>query len=301
LPDGRLRAGWRALLGIIVVVLANIIAGVIAAVLVGRHGPAFDLVYRPLVMVLLIAGFSLLLLYVDRVRQGPLAAQGLPRQRWLPDSVLGVLIGGAMIVLSVVVIGIWGSLSFQITATPQTVPRGLLVLLMLAAAAMAEELMFRGYPFQRLVESIGAVGAIVALSILFGAVHLGNPHASVWAVVNTITVGALLAVAYLRTRALWLPWGIHLGWNATLGLVFGLPVSGIDQFAVVVKGSAAGPQWLTGGDYGLEASVLGTVMILLGFIPVLKLFRQRRPESVAELSPPPQDSLVQPDTPTLGS
>ena len=69
--------------------------------------------------------------------------------------------------------------------------------------------------------------------------------------------GVLLAAAYLRSRALWLPWGIHLAWNAVLGVGFGLPVSGLTQFAVVVQGTAQGPEWLTGGGYGLEASVVG--------------------------------------------
>ena len=89
---------------------------------------------------------------------------------------------------------------------------------MLVAGSLAEELMFRGYPFQRLVEAIGAGGAIVVFSVLFGVVHLMNPGANPWGLLNTVVIGVVLSVAYLRTRALWLPWGIHFAWNATLGL-----------------------------------------------------------------------------------
>jgi hypothetical protein len=71
-----------------------------------------------------------------------------------------------------------------------------------------------------------------------------------------------LAVAYLRTRTLWFPFGIHFGWNFALGFVFGLPVSGMSDFSVLVHGSIRGPQWLTGGAYGLENS--GAAAFLLG-------------------------------------
>ena len=114
--------------------------------------------------------------------------------------------------------------------------------------------MFRGYPFQHLEQGIGAIGAIAVFSVLFGAVHLANPGASLWGLVNTILIGVLLAISYLRTRALWLPWGIHFGWNFALGVLFGLPVSGLRLFNVVVRTTVSGPNWVTGGSYGVEAS-----------------------------------------------
>jgi hypothetical protein len=108
--------------------------------------------------------------------------------------------------------------------------------------------------------------------------------------VSTVLVGVLLALAYLRTRALWLPWGIHWGWNATLGLVFGLPVSGLD-FSVLVDATVQGPEWLTGGAYGLEASALGTAVILLGFWPVWRISRRVQEASVALPLPETQPPL----------
>jgi hypothetical protein len=143
-------------------------------------------------------------------------------------------------------------------------------LIVLICGALAEELMFRGYPFQRLEEGIGAIGAIAVFSLLFGAVHLVNPGASVWGLVNTILIGIVLAIAYLRTRALWLPLGIHFAWNATLGLLFGLPVSGLRVFNVAVRATTRGPVWLTGGSYGVEASLTGVVVVLLGLLAVWK-------------------------------
>jgi len=130
--------------------------------------------------------------------------------------------------------------------------------------------MFRGYPFQRLEEAIGAAGSISIFSLLFGAVHLTNPGASPLGLINTVAIGVVLAIAYLRTRALWLPWGIHFGWNVSLGLVLGLPVSGLRVFNVILHTTVKGPAWFTGGVYGIEASLPVAVAILAGMLLVSK-------------------------------
>lgn len=145
--------------------------------------------------------------------------------------------------------------------------------MLLLAGALLEEVMFRGYPFQRLLQAVGPVWAVVVLSAMFAAVHLGNPNAGgilSWAFLNTLAIGVLLAVAYLRTRTLWLPLGIHFSWNFTLGFLFGLPVSGMSDFAVVVHGTASGQSWLTGGAYGLENSLTVAILVLVS-VPILIL------------------------------
>lgn len=269
-PNGRVRVGWRFLMGVIVVLLANGIAIEIALALAGRHDRGVDAIYRPLTMILLLAGFSFLLVTADQIEAEPLTAMGLGFDEfWLRDALLGMLIGGGMIGLAVVaMLADSVALRFDLKMTVRTAELAGLELFILATGAMAEELMFRGYPFQRLIDATGPVRAVILLSVLFGAVHLQNPHSSRWAFLNTIAVGVLFAVAYLKTRALWLPWGIHFGWNTALGLIFGLPVSGLTDFSVVVRTTARGPLWLTGGAYGLEASALGTLIILLGLILV---------------------------------
>jgi hypothetical protein len=123
--------------------------------------------------------------------------------------------------------------------------------------------------------------------VLFGAVHLNNPGASVWGFLNTIVVGVLLSVAYLRTRSLWLPWGLHFGWNFALGAVFGLPVSGLNDFSVMLTSSAQGPRWLTGGAYGMEASATGTLVLVLGLIVIVTSIVQRPAPVPAATSPEP--------------
>jgi membrane protease YdiL (CAAX protease family) len=221
---------------------------------------------------LLIAFYVWLLTIADNVHDHRIAALGLPlTEGWRGQFMAGCIVGLALTVVAVTPIAIWGGTSVHLHFGLHLLPRTGAVLVVLFVGALGEELMFRGYPFQRLEEGIGATGAIAVFSVLFGAVHLSNPGASLWGVINTILIGIVLAIAYLRSRALWLPWGIHFGWNAALGFLFGLPVSGLRMFNVVVRTSTTGPAWMTGGSYGIEASATGTIAVVIGLVVVWKL------------------------------
>ena len=150
----------------------------------------------------------------------------------------------------------------------------LFVSLVLLFGAAGEEMLFRGYAFQLLVRSIGAFATILPVSILFGVVHLFNPNATMMGLINTILWGILLGVGYWRTNALWLPIGLHFGWNFALP-VFGANVSG---FTMGVTGYAlrwrTGDFW-SGGAYGPEASVLATVIVVALFFVIQRAFPER--------------------------
>ena len=98
---------------------------------------------------------------------------------------------------------------------------------------------------------------------LFGLVHLANPHRTWISTLNTALVGIPFAIAYLRTRSLWMPIGMHFIWNFLLGFFLGLPVSGLTVPASVFTARVRGPVWLTGGDYGPEGGLLAMGAILL--------------------------------------
>ena len=215
---------------------------------------------------------------------------------WVRQFAVGCGIGVLLVMMAVAPVAIWGRVSFRTAISPFNIARAAVVLGVLIAGALAEELMFRGYPFQRLVEGIGPLGAIIVFSVLFGVVHLSNPGESVWGLINTVAIGILLAIAYLRTKALWLPWGIHFAWNATLGLALGLPVSGLRLFNVAVHGTAIGPKWLTGGSYGIEASAPGALAIVAGLILIWKLplSQMQRPSSLS-----PGENRVEPGLPNV--
>jgi uncharacterized protein len=282
---GRLQPIWAFVLSALLACVAFFVAGYAAASLAGDHVLRFEAVFRPLLVVLLLAVFSWLLTVGNHVEVHRIAAQGLPLSPgWAQQFGLGCGLGILLVFVAVVPLAIWGSLSFGTTVNLHSMTRVAVVLGVLTMGALAEELMFRGYPFQRLVEGIGPTGAIVVFSVLFGVVHLSNPGAGVWGLINTVAIGVLLALAYLRTRALWLPWGIHFAWNATLGLLLGLPVSGLRLFNVVVHGTALGPTWLTGGGYGIEASASGAMAVLVGLVVIWKT-PVRRVASSDTLSP----------------
>ncbi len=291
--DGRLRPVWRFFDGLLVFGLANGAGGGLAVLIArSQQSRLFDGIFRPTAMALSILGFSLLLWGVDRVRSSRLAAQGLPSGRTaVRDTLVGIVVAFVMITGCWLAIAIWGTLTYETKVTPAVLGIFAVQLLVLAMAAMLEEVAFRGYPFQRLVEAAGPVTAILVLSAFFGLAHANNPNANVFSVTNTALIGAVFCIAYLRTRALWFPFGLHWGWNAFLGMFYGLPVSGVDLTAGI-KGQAEGPVWLTGGSYGIEAAPTATAAILLGLAFTLWWFPQRPPLAVEfELpaSPPPEE------------
>jgi membrane protease YdiL (CAAX protease family) len=123
-----------------------------------------------------------------------------------------------------------------------------------APAAVHEELLFRGYPYQK-VRSVNRSAAIIFTATVFAALHGGNAGFSPLAVVNLVLAGVLLALAYEVYQRLWLPIGIHLVWNLLSGPILGYNVSGYISRRTVLEVRGGGAEWLTGGRFGIEASV----------------------------------------------
>jgi membrane protease YdiL (CAAX protease family) len=130
--------------------------------------------------------------------------------------------------------------------------------------ATTEELLFRGVLF-RIVEGwLGTWGALAVTGLLFGGLHLVNPDASVvGALAIAIEAGLMLGAAYVATRTLWLPIGLHLGWNAMLGGVFAATVSGSESTPGLLQSALTGPDLLTGGAFGPEASLFAVLVCLV--------------------------------------
>lgn len=127
------------------------------------------------------------------------------------------------------------------------------------AVAFREEILFRGYAFQRLVDAVGSWAALALASLYFAYAHWNNPGMAgatkIWATVNIALAGVLLGLCYLKTRSLALPIGVHLGWNWAQGSLLGFGVSGMELDGVLRPVFHARPPWLTGGAFGLEASL----------------------------------------------
>ena len=135
------------------------------------------------------------------------------------------------------------------------------MLAMAVTSGTIEEIMFRGILLRHLEAMLGTWAALALTSLLFGAAHLTNPGASLFAAFAiAMEAGILLGAAYLLTRRLWLAVGIHAAWNFTQGWVFSVPVSGGAAPLGLLITRRVGPEWLTGGNFGLEASVVALVV-----------------------------------------
>ena len=168
---------------------------------------------------------------------------------------------------------------------------------MLAGGAVGEELLFRGYGFQIMLAEIGPFATILPVSVVFALLHQSNPNASWPGIANTAAFGALFGYAYLRSRDLWLPIGLHFGWNFTLPL-FGVNLSGLRMNVTGSEMSwTAGVLW-SGGAYGPEASLLTSVVVALLFVAVWKAPVRRQ---VSVLTTPVAENAVCEPSPPLPS
>jgi membrane protease YdiL (CAAX protease family) len=136
-------------------------------------------------------------------------------------------------------------------------------------AAAGEELIFRGYAFQILVEKLGPYAAVLPVAVVFGLTHSANPHATLLGLFNTALWGAILGYAFLRSHDLWLPIGLHFGWNAVLPL-FGVNLSGltIDVTRYNYQWDLL-PLW-SGGAYGPEGGLLTTIFAVALLVALVK-------------------------------
>ncbi len=142
------------------------------------------------------------------------------------------------------------------TIHPTTLATGMLTsLLTFVTAGFYEELVYRGYRLQNLIEGIRLPFAILVSSIDFGLAHFANPNRTWPAILGLIVAGFFLAYGWVRTGRLWLPIGLHIGWNFFEGPIFGFPVSGIST-TYLIRQKVVGPELITGGLFGPEAGLV---------------------------------------------
>jgi membrane protease YdiL (CAAX protease family) len=222
---------------------------------------------------LLAIGFSIL----QKITGNPASWRdvlGLPKRATAKNEwAIGATIGWGIVLVAVLPMALAGSMHVHFWTQPRAFWLLAVNLATMLVTALVEEVSFRGYPFQRLIEAIGPVGATLAISVFFGLLHAFNPDATLISVMITVLAGVLLSVAWLRTHGLWLGWGLHFAWNASMGLLFGLPVSGVTRFSAVVETRAIGPMWLTGGAYGPEGSLVAVVAIVIGLVVLVRMTR----------------------------
>ncbi|MDO4791318.1 MAG: type II CAAX endopeptidase family protein [Buchananella hordeovulneris] len=202
-------------------------------------------------------------------------AKGLPLAAGLAGGTLALLTSAAIV---------WalGGYSFS-PGTGQALQVVGYMLVVGVGAGVAEEVIFRGALLRSLEDVFGTWTAVLVSGLLFGLVHAGNPNATWWSSLAIgLEAGMLLGLLYVATRSLWLVIAFHAAWNIVQGPILGIPVSGTPVGPSLLLTESHGSLWLTGGSFGIEASVV--TVLLLGAVSVALVFEvRRRDQHVAPL------------------
>lgn len=278
-PDGALRAPWRITIFVVVSVLAWLVVG----------GALVPLVQRVPVLAnapdhggTLIADVGVLIgtaVCVRLVDGRPWSAVWLGRRGLRPRAwVEGWLLGALAIGLPCLVLLATGQLGFGATAAGSWPAAALRVSIFLLPAALLEELLYRGYLFAVLGESLGWKRAVGVSAVAFGLLHIPNPDAGVEPILVVTLAGVFLAGIVLATGSLYAAWMAHFGWNWIMAVPLHSAVSGLPLATPDYRLVDAGPRWLTGGAWGPEGGLAAAAGILAG-LTYLYARRPRREES----------------------
>ena len=197
-------------------------------------------------------------LYVSLFEGRPLSE--LSWNSSLKQTALGLVLGVVFISLIMLIISIFGS--YRVSGIN---PEMLLapIILMAIQAGIIEEILTRGVLFRIAEDGLGTWLSVILSALVFGFLHIWNQNATVFSSFSiAITAGVILALFYVLTRKLWIPIGIHIAWNFTLGGIFSAPVSGSRPNGIL-DAELSGHELITGGDFGPEASVITIIFFLL--------------------------------------
>ena len=234
----------------------------------GGHATGVDLPGRMLGTAIIVLVYWLFVRFVERRR----TIVEFGRNAWWRELAAGWLGGFALFSAVVAVIALLGG--YRVIGTnPASVV--LVPLVVTACTGVTEEIILRGIFFRLLERLCGSWIALVLSAALFGAAHLGNPNATPFAgFAIALEAGVMLAALYMVTRRLWAAIGLHAAWNLAQGAVYGIAVSGFEQRGLL-RPLIAGPELLTGGSFGAEASLPALVIDTAFGIALLALAVRR--------------------------
>jgi membrane protease YdiL (CAAX protease family) len=204
-----------------------------------------------------------LLSVVGIVQQRKLTETGFAVKGFVLETATGYLLGAALISIVISILGIAGDFKV-VSHNPAYNP--VMAAFLCLFIAVFEETFFRGYMLPSFERRWGTTTALIVSSLLFGAMHLMNvPHESFAVQARVVAfigveAGILLSAAFLLTRRLWMPIGIHWAWNFFLGPYYGAPVSGIDIMGSYNRAVLHGPAYITGGKFGPEAGIVALIV-----------------------------------------
>ncbi len=278
--DNRFRSGWRILIQSSLLLFFLFVASIpfVIMSIFGWSIEELDLIFG--IGVSLVAITSSIYLSRRFLDKRPFTTLGIKlNPSTIPDLIIGFLIPALMMGLIFFIEWYFGWLTIDDFSwnkhTSQEIIKGLgLDLLLYIAVAWQEELLSRGYHLQNLIEGSSILMGVLTSSFLFSALHFLNPHASWKSLIGITIAGIFLSYSYLVTHQLWLPIGLHLGWNFFQGSIFGFPVSGTESFVLIYQ-KPIGPEIITGGNFGPEAGLVLIPALLLSIL-LIQLYSKYR-------------------------
>lgn len=207
----------------------------------------------------------------------------------LCETVLGIAIGAGLVSLPMLILWVSGQWQLVKVSVEPGIGLGIAMGLM---SCVWEELLFRGVMVRLFDRMWGPVWAITMSTVVFGGLHLMNPGMTGLGVIAlALSGGPLLGAAYLWKHRLWLPIGLHFGWNAMQGSFWGSVVSGTGAQHGLLQGVFDGPEWITGGSVGVEGSFLTACVCLIATCVILVWIRTHPTQQPAETPPSEQTTL----------
>lgn len=271
--DGRLRAGWRILsfLAIFYALALPLMFGMRELLNFSKTSP---------LVIVLIALAATPAVYIARrwIDKKNFVSLGLQwNGRAVSDLVFGFLLSGLMAAAAFTAMYAFGYIGNVQMATAGWSTAGLLLapFLTMAVVGFWEELVFRGYILQNMAEGMGMKTAIVVSCLLYGLVHSANPNAGLLSTAIIVLFGYLRIYGLLSTGQLWLSMGMHTGWNFFQATVFGFAASGHAEEWTLITHDALAADWLSGGPFGPEASLLTIPVVLVALI-IMRLWSRGR-------------------------
>jgi len=255
-----IRSGWALLLIAVALFITMMLVGFSVAIITGDG--AVRLFNTPFVDYPLMSITVLLLFWL--IYKRPLRQMGLYSEGWFGQLMFGIAFGAISISLIVIIMLVSGLI--QISAvnlgnlSNQLFWRGLLVFV---GVGVFEEFLARGFVMSALKTTRNKWVIVLLSSFIFGILHIANPSATPFALINITLIGVLIAYLFIKTGQLWASIGIHFVWNFVQGNIFGSLVSGVDTISIM-QIDVVGAEWLTGGLFGLEGGVICTFVVLLG-------------------------------------
>jgi len=194
------------------------------------------------------------------------AAKGLAK-----NLIIGTLIGLVLQSLTILVIYLKGSYSV-ININP--ISFIMIPLVIMFTVAIIEEILVRGIIFRIIEEKLGSYISLTISSILFGVLHLANPHSTLISGVCITTAGFLMGASFIYSRSLWMPIAVHFAWNFTQSGIFGAITSGNEKTKSLLEAKIQGPEFITGGAFGPERSIQAIIFCIIATIVLMMLSRK---------------------------